>query len=53
MKEYLQDYASEQTKKTGDKLLEQELLNIENDVTRKKTSEILKEIENGKRDFRF
>ena len=53
MKEYLQDYASEKTKKTGDKLLEQELLNIENDVTRKKTSEILKEIENGKRDFRF
>ncbi len=53
MKEYLQDYASEKTKKTGDKLLEQELLNIENEVTRKKTSEILKEIENGKRDFRF
>lgn len=53
MKEYLQDYASEKTKKTGDKLLEQEILNIENDVTRKKTSEILKEIENGKRDFRF
>ena len=53
MKEYLEDYASEKTKKTGDKLLEQELLNIENDVTRKKTSEILKEIEHGKRDFRF
>ena len=53
MKEYLQDYASEKTKKTGDKLLEQEILNIENEVTRKKTSEILKEIENGKRDFRF
>ena len=53
MKEYLEDYASEKTKKTGDKLLEQELSNIENDVTRRKTSEILKEIENGKRDFRF
>ena len=53
MKEYLQDYASEKTKKTGDKLLEQEILKIENEVTRKKTSEILKEIENGKRDFRF
>lgn len=53
MKEYLQDYASEKTKKTGNELLKQELLNIKNDVTRKKTSEILKEIENGKRDFRF
>ncbi|MBR2525153.1 [bacterium] len=53
MKEYLEDYASEKTKKTGDKLLEQELSSIENDVTRRKTSEILKEIENGKRDFRF
>jgi len=53
MKEYLEDYASEKTKKTGDRLLEQELLNIENEVTRKKTTEILKEIENGQRDFRF
>ena len=53
MKEYLQDYASEKTKKTGDKLLENELANIENEITRKKTKEILKEIENGKRDFRF
>ena len=53
MKEYLEDYASKKTKKTGDKLLEQEILNIENEVTRKKTKEILKEIENGKRDFRF
>lgn len=53
MKEYLEDYASKKTKKTGDKLLEQELSNIENDVTRRKTTEILKEIENGKRDFRF
>ncbi len=53
MKEYLEDYASEKTKKTGDKLLEQELSSIENDVTRRKTTEILKEIENGKRDFRF
>lgn len=53
MKEYLQDYASEKTKKTGNKLLENELANIENEVTRRKTKEILKEIENGKRDFRF
>ena len=53
MKEYLEDYASEKTKKTGDKLLEQELSNIENDITRRKTKEILKEIENGQRDFRF
>jgi len=53
LKEYLQDYASEKTKKTGDNLIQNELQNIENDVTRRKTKEILTEIEKGERDFRF
>ncbi|MBR1943052.1 [bacterium] len=53
LKEYLHDYASEKTKKTGENLIQNELQNIENNVTRRKTIEILTEIEKGERDFRF
>ena len=53
LKEYLEDYASEKTKKTGEKLLEKEILNIENDKFREKTVEILEKIEQNERDFRF
>ncbi len=53
LKEYLEDYASEKTKKTGEKLIEKEILNIENDKFREKTVEILEKIEQNERDFRF
>lgn len=53
LKEYLEDYASEETKERGIKLIEKELANIERDKTREICIRNLKEIENGKRDFRF
>lgn len=53
LKEYLEDYASEKTKKTGEKLIQTEVKNIENPTIKEKTKEYLKEIENGKRDFKF
>ena len=53
LKEYLHDYASEKTKKTVENLIQNELQNIENNVTRRKTIEILTENEKGERDFRF
>lgn len=53
LKEYLDDYASEKTKEDGNKLIEKEVLNIQSDKVRKIVIERLKEIENGKRDFRF
>jgi len=54
LKEYLEDYASEETKKIGYALIDRELADMEGTQTVKdKTAEYLKEIENGKRDFRF
>ena len=53
LKEYLEDYASEETKERGIKLIEKELANIERDKIREICIRNLKEIENGKRDFRF
>jgi len=53
LKEYIEDYASEETKILADKLIDKELENLENSTIKAKTKEILKEIENGKRDFRF
>ncbi len=53
LKEYLMDYASEETKKNGEKVIEDELKNIPNDNVRRICTENLKAIENGQRDFRF
>lgn len=51
--EYLQDYASPETKKIGLELIEKELKNIPNEKVRTVAAEHLKDIENGQRDFRF
>ena len=51
--EYLQDYASPQTKKKGLEAIKRELQNISSDKVRELTVVHLKDIENGKRDFRF
>lgn len=53
LKEYLTDYASENTRKNGDKVIVRELGNIPNENVRKIAGQYIKEIENGKRDFRF
>ncbi len=53
LKEYLIDYASEDTKKIGEELIEKELDNIPKDNVRSICSDRLIKIETGIRDFRF
>lgn len=53
LKEYLVDYASDETRKVGEALIEKELKNIPKDKVRQIAEDYIKEIENGKRDFRF
>lgn len=53
LKEYLEDYASEETRKTGEALISSELSNIPNEKARSVTVSRLADIENGGRDFRF
>ncbi len=53
LKEYLEDYATEETKKVGEPLILKELDVITNPVVRKKVEEYLSDIRSGKRDFRF
>lgn len=53
LKEYLMDYASDETKKKGEEIIQKELANIPNEKALEKTKEYLQEIENGNRDFRF
>lgn len=53
LKEYLMDYASEDTKQVGEKLILKEIDNIPKEKVREIVKENLINIENGKRDFRF
>lgn len=54
LKEYLMDYASDETKAIGDKIIEDELLKIPNDKVRRIATEHISDIENNNiRDFRF
>lgn len=53
LKEYLMDYASEDTRKIGLKLIEKEIRNVPREKTREILEYHLKEIEDGQRDFRF
>ena len=53
LKEYLTDYASEDTRRKGESLIEEELKRVASDRIRQRTEENLKEIEHGTRDFRF
>ena len=53
LKEYLIDYASPETRKTGEQLIEKELAYIPNEKVRGLVIDNLKNIEQGKRDFRF
>ena len=54
LKEYLIDYASEDTRKVGEAMIEAELNNIPRERVRKTCMEYIRKMEeNGSRDFRF
>lgn len=53
LKEYLEDYASPETKTVGEALIQKELKKIPNERIRKITEENLIKINGGLRDFRL
>jgi len=53
LKEYLEDYASPETKEIGGKLIEEELEKIPNPKVKATATEYIHNIADGKRDFRF
>ena len=53
LKEYLMDYASEDTKNVGLKLIAEQIDNVKSDKVKAIVRENLINIENGQRDFRF
>ena len=53
LREYLEDYASPETKELGEKLIEEELQKIPNEKVRQKAAEYMADIRRGERDFRF
>ncbi len=53
LKEYLLDYASEDTKKLGEEVIAAEIERIEHPTVKQKAQEYIDQLEGGKRDFRF
>ena len=53
LKEYLEDYASEETKRLGMELIDRELEKIPNPKVKQTAYEHIHDIAEGKRDFRF
>jgi 2-iminoacetate synthase len=53
LKEYLMDYASPTTREKGERLILEEMQRVPNERIRERAMRNLKEIEEGKRDFRF
>ena len=53
LKEYLEDYASKDTQKKGEAVIKEELERITNPKVKSIAAEYLKELHDGKRDFRF
>ncbi len=53
LKEYLEDYASEETKLVGEELIKQEMEKIPTEKVRETAKSYLEKIEQGTRDFRF
>lgn len=53
LKEYLDDYASEETRRIGLALIDQEIPNIPNEKVRNRVLENLMCMDQGQRDFRF
>lgn len=53
LKEYLEDYASGETRLKGETLIKKELLNVPNEKVRAIATARIADISGGKRDFRF
>lgn len=53
LKEFLMDYASDDTRMKGEALIEKEIDNISSEKVKQIVRERLVKIENGERDFRF
>ena len=53
LKEYLEDYASPETKAKGEKIIREQLEVITNPTVKEKAKEYIENIHNGQRDFRF
>ena len=53
LKEYLEDYASADTKEKGEKVIQEQLEINTNPVVKEKAKEYIENIHEGKRDFRF
>ena len=53
LKEFLMDYASEETRKIGEAMIESEFANIPNEKTRALAMGYVEKVHNGERDFRF
>lgn len=53
LKEYLEDYASEETRELGEKVIQEEISHIKSDKVRDIAIQRLQDIHQGKRDFRF
>ena len=53
LKEFLVDYATDETKKIGEEFIQKELAKITNEALKNSIAKNLTEIENGNRDFRY
>ena len=53
LKEFLQDYASPETKKVGEELIKREISRVTSPKIREVCEQNLQKIEEGSRDFRF
>ena len=53
LKEFLVDYASEETRRKGNAMIASEIPTIPNEKVRDALVKYLERIENGERDFRF
>jgi 2-iminoacetate synthase len=53
LKEYLEDYAGEDTKKKGEQLIINELEHVTNEKVKAIAKDYLAQVQEGKRDFRF
>lgn len=53
LKEYLLDYASDETHELGEKVITEQLENIKNDNVKQRSRAYISQMEKGERDFRF
>ncbi len=53
LKEYLEDYASEETRTLGEQVIAREMQRIPNEKVKEKAQAYLDQLHEGKRDFRF